>query len=95
MKRDAKGRFLVYSKCGCKCNCHVDEGKPEWPGPCAGCCEAFDPCSCGVALAKHEMALAFEKIAALERADARCPGRHWHYVGGVHMMTNSNERSQY
>jgi len=39
------------SKCGCTCVCHTDETSPDWPGPCAACCEAGQECDCGVAQA--------------------------------------------
>ena len=44
----------MESKCGCACVCHGEEAKPEWPGPCAACC---DPelgeyaCDCSRAIA--------------------------------------------
>lgn len=39
------------SICGCECNCHRQETEPDWPGPCAACCEPGDDCECGRALA--------------------------------------------
>lgn len=36
--------------CGCWCICHANENDPEWPGPCARCCEPGDVCMCGIGL---------------------------------------------
>ena len=44
---------LSESKCGCNCICHTDEAKPDWPGPCAGCCEPGMDCECGRYLVAH------------------------------------------
>lgn len=73
------------SKCGCECNCHVDEDKPEWPGPCGGCCDpeltTYD-CKCaaymrgyfaGQQLTKHYEA----GCVPSGNADARSIGLDW------------------
>jgi hypothetical protein len=53
----------VAGRCGCNCLCHADEGKPEWPGPCAGCCEPGMNCDCGRALADPAAPLDVERLA--------------------------------
>lgn len=40
-------RLMPRTPCGCACNCHAEESRPYWPGPCAGCCDPHvEPYEC-------------------------------------------------
>lgn len=45
-------RLMPKKSCGCACNCHGEESRPYWPGPCAGCCDPYEryACDCTEAL---------------------------------------------
>ena len=56
----------MNAECGCPCNCHEDEKKPEWPGPCEACCtpEWGPACDCshGVARAWARRLVIYEEL---------------------------------